>query len=62
MANKGKGQQPRSVSQELTAQRPGLYKAGMYQELQKFGNKEQVRQLLLTEGLEAVSYTHLPSL
>ena len=52
MANKGKGQQPRSVSQELTAQRPGLYKAGMYQELQKFGNKEQVRQLLLTEGLE----------
>ena len=44
--------QPRSVSQDLTAQRPGLYKAGMYQELQKFGNKERVRQLLLTEGME----------
>lgn len=47
---------PRGISRDLTVQQPGLYRAGMYQELQKFGKtpkgKEQARQLLLTEGLE----------
>lgn len=53
MADRSKvRQQPRAVSQELTVQQPGLYKAGMYQELQKFGNREQARQLLLSEGLQ----------
>lgn len=46
-----KGRQPIAVSQELAIQ-PGLYKAGMYQELQKFGNRLQARQLLLSEGLQ----------
>ena len=53
---KGKGQQPRSVSQDLTAQRPGQARKGLHLVLQQFGGprKEEkaIRQLLLWEGVE----------
>lgn len=51
MAAKRDKSQPRAISQELPVERGGFYRAGMYQELQKFGGQDQVRQLLLSEGL-----------
>ena len=56
MANKSKGQQqPRSVSQDLTAQKPGKVREGLHLARQKTGNTERAkiaRQLLLWEGWE----------
>ena len=53
---KGKGQQPRSVSQDLTAQRPGLARKGLHFVLQQFGGprkeEKEIRQGLLWEGAE----------
>lgn len=49
MAKDTSQQQPRSLSQELAIQQPGLYRAGLYQELQQFGNRDRARQLLLSE-------------
>ena len=43
---------PRGISRDLTVQQPGRYPAGLHLEIQKFGNKDKTRQLLLWEGWE----------